>query len=396
MNIKRYDGETETSFIIRCCQAKTVECWDEVGDYINSVLGYDKSSSAYRKMYQYYTKVKEDIKDITIEEQMRELEELKQKIELEKKKIQTLNIEKNRLDRQDARKELFYEQVGDYIKKLIPPQLENVKIRNINKKYILTLADIHYGAEFAIQNNEYNKKITKDRFEILKGETIKFIKEKGLSELTIVGLGDFLQGILRLNDLRVNDSTVVKSAVEITQLISAFLNDLSAYCEITYVDCVYGNHSQIRYLGSQANAMMNEDLGYIIGNYIKDSLAFNYRIKVILPKEDDLFVEVPNIFDYNILIGHGHQIKNINSAIKDLSMQRRKFIDYLILGHLHNDKNICSGEAYSFDTEVLIAPSIVGSDPYSDSIFKGSKSASAIYGFDEVFGHTETYKIVLN
>ena len=48
------------------------------------------------------------------------------------------------------------------------------------------------------------------------------------------------------------------------------------------------------------------------------------------------------------------------------------------------------------DTEVLIAPSICGSDQYSDSLFKGSKSASAIYGFDEVFGHTETYKIILN
>lgn len=398
MNIKRYDGENELSFIYRVCDAKTTQTWEEIGNYLNECLGKNNSSSAYRKAYQYTKKMVDANQDkfYDIDAQIEELEELKKEIELEKKKIQTLNIEKNRIDRQDARKELFYEQIGDCVKKLTPPNLEIVHIRNTNKKYIQTLADIHMGSEFASANNEYSSKIVKDRFEILKSETIKFIKEKGLEELTIVGLGDLVAGVLRLNDLRVNDSTVVKSSVQVAQIISAYLNDLSAYCEITYVDCVYGNHSQIRYLGSQANAMMNEDLGYIIGNYIKDSLVFNHRVKVILPKEDDLFVKVPNIFDYNILIGHGHQIKNINSAIKDLSMQRREFIDYLIIGHLHNDKNICSGEAYAFDVEVLIAPSIVGSDLYSDSIFKGSKSASAIYGFDEVFGHTETYKIILN
>lgn len=252
------------------------------------------------------------------------------------------------------------------------------------------------GAEFISVNNEYSPKIVKDRFEILKSETIDFIKNKGLTELTIVGLSDYIQGCLRLNDLRINDSTVVKATVDIAQIVSTYLNDLSAYCNITYVDCCYGNHSQSRYLGSQANSMMNEDLGYVIGHYIQDTLSNNKRVEVILPKGEDTFVEVPNIFNFNIIIGHGHQIKNIENALKDLSMQRRKFYDYLILGHFHNGRNICSGESYAIDTEVLIAPSICGSDNYSDSLFKGAKSASMIYGFDETYGHIEDYKIILN
>lgn len=205
-----------------------------------------------------------------------------------------------------------------------------------------------------------------------------------------------MQGVLRLNDLRVNDSTVVKSAVEVAQLVSTFLNDLSAYCNIIYYDCCYGNHTEQRYLGSSANAMMNEDLGYVIGHYIKDVLSNNDRIKVVLPNDDDMFIEINNIFNYNIVAGHGHQLKNISNALKDLSMQRRKFYDFAIFGHFHNDKNYCCGESYAIDTEVLISPSIVGSDPYAESIFKSSKSASEIYGFNEVFGHTETYKIILN
>jgi hypothetical protein len=54
------------------------------------------------------------------------------------------------------------------------------------------------------------------------------------------------------------------------------------------------------------------------------------------------------------------------------------------------------GESYNNNLEVLTASSFIGSDPYSDSLYKGSKGAVDIYGFDERYGHTETYKIILN
>ena len=404
-NIKRQDGETEEQLLCRISQQKDENnlTWQDIADIMNKLLNYNYSESRYRK---HFAKIKnffnddENIEyDIDVEEindEITKLEKLKKEIKAERIKLQTCNVERNRLDRQEARWELFYEQVGNYIHNLTPPKLENIKIKDTNKKYIQTLADIHMGAKYVVTNNEYNPNIVKQRFEILKGETIKFIKEHGLEELTILGLEDSIQGILRYNDLRVNDSTVVKAVVDVAELISAYLNDLSAYCNIIYYDILYSNHGQQRYLGSQANAMMNEDLGYVIGHYIEAVLRNNDRVEVILPEENDLFLEITNIFDFNIIACHGHQIKNLNTALQDISQQRRKFFDYLIMGHLHNDKAITSGDAYCHDTEVLIAPSICGTDEYAESLFKGSKSASAIYGFDEVFGHTETYKIILN
>lgn len=404
-NIKRQDGETEEQLLCRISQQKDENnlTWQDIADIMNKLLNYNYSESRYRK---HFAKIKnffnddENIEyDIDVEEindEITKLEKLKKEIKAERIKLQTCNVERNRLDRQEARWELFYEQIGNYIHNLTPPKLENIKIKDTNKKYIQTLADIHMGAKYVVTNNEYNPNIVKQRFEILKGETIKFIKEHGLEELTILGLEDSIQGILRYNDLRVNDSTVVKAVVDVAELISAYLNDLSAYCNIVYYDILYSNHGQQRYLGSQANAMMNEDLGYVIGHYIEAVLRNNDRIKVILPDENDLFLEITNIFDFNIIACHGHQIKNLNTALQDISQQRRKFFDYLIMGHLHNDKAITSGDAYCHDTEVLIAPSICGTDEYAESLFKGSKPASAIYGFDEIFGHTETYKIILN
>jgi hypothetical protein len=155
------------------------------------------------------------------------------------------------------------------------------------------------------------------------------------------------------------------------------------------------NHTQTRVLGSKANELMDEDLEYLIGNYIKDLCRDNERIRVHLADEGKGYIDIP-ILGNEIVALHGHQIKNIDNSLKDLSMLRRSFIDVLLMGHYHAGKEITSNEGCCSDCEVLIAPSFVGSDPYSDSLMKGSKAAVKIYGFSEVYGHDETYKIILN
>ena len=93
---------------------------------------------------------------------------------------------------------------------------------------------------------------------------------------------------------------------------------------------------------------------------------------------------------------HGHQIKNVESAVKDISILHKKFYDTILVGHLHSGKEIPSHEGVLGDSEILISPSFVGSDPYSDSLYKGSKASVKVYGFDKLYGHTETYKFILN
>lgn len=399
MIITRNYGETDEQLIYRVCSLKdSIGTWQNVADIINDLTGNTYDESVYRKKYQAFNSIMNanQEKFVDTQSQLDDIETQKEILRKERIKLQTVNIERNRIDRQEARRELWYEQIGQYIKTLEAPKLEDIKIRKTNVKYIQSLADIHYGANFKSANNEYSREIVKERFEILKSKTIEFIKDKGLDTLYVIDLGDEIQGILRSNDLNVNDTTVVKCVVEVSRLISEYLNDLSAYCNIKFYDIVYANHTQTRYLGTKANEMMYEDLGYVIGNYIKDILSNNKRIEVVLPNEGDLYLDIDDIFGYNIVALHGHQIKNIDNILKDLTMQRRKLYDYALLGHYHSNATINCGESYCNDCEVLIAPSICGSDPYSDSIFKGSKSASVIWGFDEVFGHTETYKIVLN
>lgn len=398
MEYKRFENETVDECTYRICSEKDkIGTWQDVANILNKLLDQEFTESAYRKKYQAFQRILDANREKFVDDNS-QLEEIKLQIEnlrKERIKLQTANIERNRVDRSESRQEMYYEYVGSICNALEVPEFEEIHNRKTRKQYLLTLADLHYGAEFESLNNFYSKSECVYRFERLLDYTKSFIKEKELAEISIVMLGDVLQGILRVSDLKLNDSSVVKSTVEVSRLIAQFLNDLSKYIKITYYHTPSANHTQLRPLATKASELADEDLEYLIGNYIKDLLRNNERIDVVLADENKQFVNV-SIFDYNVLAMHGHQIKNIDSAIKDLTMLNHEFVDYLILGHYHGGKEITSQEGICSDAEILISPSFIGSDPYSDTLMKGAKSAVKIYGFDELYGHTETYKFVLN
>ena len=272
-----------------------------------------------------------------------------QELRRERIKLQTSNVERNRLDRSEARQELYYEYVGNIIQTLPLPDFQPIE-DNIHHEinYLVGLADIHYGATYKSINNEYSPKEAKRRFEYLT-----------------------------------------------CRLIAYMLNELSAYVNISYYHTPSANHTQIRVLNAKASELADEDLEYLMGNYIKDLCANNERINVHLANEGDDFIEV-YVPGNEIIAMHGHQIKNVENAVRDISILHKKFYDTILLGHYHSGKEIPSHEGILGDAEVLISPSFIGSDPYSDKLCKGSKACVKVYGFDKLFGHTETYKIILN
>lgn len=405
INLKKLESETEEQYLWKVGQlvdSGQITNWASVNDIVNrELLGDDETSyrteSAWRKKYQSGKKFYEGcFSMMKPDDYIEELRLQKEEIRKERIKLQTTNIERSRLDREESRQELYYEYVGNVITHLPLPTfrpLYNSNTKEVN--YVVGLADVHYGACYTSVNNEYSPAIAKQRFEYLTGKLINFIQENHLNTLTVVSLGDLIQGILRLNDLKINDSSIVKATVEVCRLIASMLNELSVYANISYYHTPSANHTQIRALGAKANQLADEDLEYLMGNYIHDLCAGNERITVHLAKDGEGFIEV-KVPGNDIIAMHGHQIKNVETAIKDLSILHKKFYDTVMLGHYHNGKEIPSHEGILGDAEVLISPSFGGSDPYSDSICKGSKAAVKIYGFDKLFGHTETYKIILN
>lgn len=401
LNIERLEGESDDSLLFRVGNLKDSlgVSWDELAVELNKLTKKNLSESSYRKRYK---KLKnkfsnKDNASFFTDKQLRDLEKKEEKLRKERIKLQTANLERSRIDRAEARQELYYEYIGKYIDSIEPPHFEEIILTENNEdvEYLQCIADIHYGASFTSEHNEYSPEIAKDRFDFLADKTIDFIKKKKLSKIHILELSDTVQGLIHLSDLKLNDTSLVKSVVDVSRLIAKYLTALSVYTNVEYYHVPNANHTQLRVLGMRANENPQEDLEYIVSHYIKDLVSGNDRIHVHLAEENHSYIEL-NVGCNEIIAMHGHNLKKLDSVLDKISGFTGNQYDYVITGHYHSGREIISGERGLGDRELLIAPSFIGSDPYSDSLMLGSRASVKIFGFDEIYGHTESYKFILN
>ena len=123
--------------------------YDEMGDML---LG-DKniySSENIRKFWYIFDKIIDNIDDtveITEEDLVNELELKRKEIIKERYKLQATKIEQTRHDRQDARRELFYENIRNAIKSLPLPDFKELPFdyENEYESIMLELTDEQFN-----------------------------------------------------------------------------------------------------------------------------------------------------------------------------------------------------------------------------------------------------------
>lgn len=387
-------NETDEDCIYRICALKNElnYTWSEMADVLNDILNKNYSESKYRKDYSSFTKFNKCVDFKKPEEPEDAEKDLK---EFHKSCVE--KIENNRIIRQKTRQELFYENIGKTLQKL--PPLENDFVFHCNEEdeyeYVLTIADLQAGAKFDLDCNSYSLQECVNRFDKLLDDVSQYVVKNNINKLHIVELGDTIQGILRISDLKLNETSVVEATVVVSRLIAKFLNNLSQVCNIEYYHVPSSNHSQTRPLGTKASELMYEDIEFIIGNYIMDLLSNNDRINVHTNFGYD-YIDVP-IYDFNVIAMHGHTIKSLENALRDLSVMHRKLMDYVFIGHFHNGKVIPGNAHESHDTELLMSPSFQGADPFAyNKLGLTSKAACKMYQFDKKYGCVGTHKFILN
>lgn len=400
MEYKKHNDENESQYILRICSMKEKNgwTWENIADILNDSLGHNYGESAYRKKFQMFKKMMDDNESNLFgeNEYLKNIQDAKFDLEKERQKTHTAKIELQRMIRQQARFEMFYENVRSAIETLPMPEIkfEGAPFCN-DKEYLLGIADIHAGAKFNLPTNSYSLDECKRRFGVLLNQVVDYVKKNDIGFISVVSLSDDIQGILRISDLQLNETSVVEATVFVSRMLANFLNELSAYCYVDYYHVPQSNHTQTRNLGTKASELANEDVEYVIGNYIKDMLRLNDRIAVNTNFGHD-YIEIP-IFDYNILAMHGHTINNLETVLKDMSSLHGKLIDFIVCGHLHTGKTIQGNERDTYDTEVLMCPSFQGTDPYAfNKLGKSSKAACKLFIFDEKYGCTGTEKFILN
>lgn len=401
-DFKRGDNESEEDYQIRICSLKDSKhlTWEDIADILNAELGYDYTESRYRRQYATYLRgYQRREQEIESEVEGIDLEFSKEEEEWRKRYgVSGGKTMYYRMLRQDGRFERFYHLIGENIKRLDPPDLLHLTIpdtiKQNKKEWVMTLADLHIGACFESVNNSYSIKIAQERFERLLNETAAFCEVHNINKLNIISLGDVVQGILRISDLKLNEMAVVDAFVIAMRLIADFLNKLSAVVRIDFYQVCYSNHDQTRPLGTKASELGGEDLGKILYAYLTDTLEKNKRIKIIADPKID-YLEF-NIFGFSCIALHGHQIKTATTLYKDLASRHHKFYDYIFVGHTHSMKNFVNAECNTYDAETLVSSSFIGSDPYADKLMVGSKAAVMIHEFEAVKGRVASYKIILN
>lgn len=401
MEYKKLSEENENQYILRICSMKEQNdwTWEDIAKILNDSLGHNYGESAYRKKFQSFNKMMEANENtfFTEDEYLKKIEAQKMDLAKERQKLYATKVEMQRVIRQSSRFELFYENVRDAIETLPMPSVKyNAEKRySFGKEHLLAIADIHCGAQFELPTNNYSIKECERRFGVLLNDVVDYVQRNSVNKLNVVSLSDDIQGILRVSDLQLNETSVVEATVIVSRLIASFLNELSAFCKIEYYHVPNSNHTQTRPIGTKAGELATEDLEYIIGNYITDMLKNNNRINVHTNFGHD-YIEIP-IFDYNIIALHGHTVRNYETALKDLSALHRKMYDFVIVGHMHNAKQISGNENGNYDTEVLMCPSFQGTDPFAfNKLGKSAKAACKMFIFDPVYGCTGTEKFILN
>ncbi|GED72525.1 hypothetical protein BRE01_62270 [Brevibacillus reuszeri] len=396
--LQRLQGETVKAYKIRLCENKdTYQInWNQIADLINQETGDNFGESKYRKWYVNYKEGYEDAMIKGTSNLSSAIEDQTYTLHKERIKNQTIGVHINRIAREDARKEMLIEEFTRAVKEnsLQPPEFHSLPYSTGDKGAVLGFGDVHFGKIFESVNNKYDEEEVRLRLADLFVQTVNKINQEQLTHLHIVNGADNVDGIgLRISQLMSLQFGLMDQVIRYQRLMVEWLNRLSTHVKITYHHVPSSNHTEIRPLGTKAGQFPKEDVERLIATYIHDMLANNQRIEVPQYKDDYARFE---ICGYRFYAKHGHQIKNVKTALKDLSMLHREFIDYLILSHFHHAEEITVGEGETNDCEVIILPSVMGSDKFSDKLLTGAKAAGKMLIFEEGKGKVTSHTLKLN
>lgn len=407
VNLKKEDNENTNEYIWRMCDYKDKGLldlnWEQVGELINKELfGSDeelyRTSSAYRKPYQYAKDFYDDVFKKRMysddNEAVKKMDDLKRDIQKERIKLNTTRVEYNKWLRENARDELIVEEICKSISNLSPLEKPAyIQNKYSTKEYCLVFGDEHYGTEFELTDllgniiNSYSPEIFEKRMWDLFYQVIDIIKKEDINILNVYSMGDFSDGCLRVSQLMKLRYGVIDGTIKYANFISNWLNELTKYVRIRF-QMTDGNHTELRMLGQPKGTFVEDNMGKIVKEFIKIRLEDNNNFT---------FIENPTGYIYdnlagNVILGIHGETRSLEKTLKDLSAIYNTQIKYLFAGHLHHSKL----EEIGVNSEVINIPSIIGIDPYALSLNKTSNASAKLFIFEEGKGRTCEYTFKLN
>lgn len=311
----------------------------------------------------------EDIKD----------QELVEKTQILFKQQQKTRDERNayrRAMREDARVEEFKDLIKEVASNMGHfPRLAYRPTNTIvdGTEAILMVSDLHIGVNCDNFYNKYNKDVAMNRMAKVVDDTKRYCKLHNVQRLSIVNLGDLVQGIIHTNARIEATMNVVEEIMVASEIMSNVLYELQDVApEVIYRSCV-DNHS--RAVADLHQSIEGENFNKIVDWYLEERL----KDTSIAFAHDNLSDEIGKFTLMNgkkVMFAHGHN-DNINSSFSNFIGATQEFIDYVLLAHFH------SAKAKTFQNiTVVVNGSVVGTEQYAMSKRLFGKPSQTLLVFD--------------
>lgn len=363
--LSRQPNETELAYHKRLIFGKLVdgtladEDYSELAPY---VYGKDYSSDVARRMM-YGSRRTLELLDANAVSQITSdaiLSELDAKIIESRKERQKVFDQRNALSkviRERSRQEELNEILCEAIQSGNLPRLnyQRTEIEPSDNDLLVSLNDIHYGANVQNYWNTYNSDICRDMMCRYLDKIISIGETHGSENCIVWANGDEISGNIHQSIAITNKENVIEQIKGVSELIAEFLAELSKHFrQVTYVS-VAGNHSRID--PNKDKALMSERLDDLVEWYLAARLQ-NFDNVVVGGEKVDCTMYLIDVRGKTYCGVHG-DFDGSATKIQALQTMAQKPLYAVLSGHLHHNKiDDVQG------VKTIMAGSFLGMDDY--------------------------------
>lgn len=288
------------------------------------------------------------------------LSELDSKIVEMKKERQKFCDQRNALNkviRDRARQEELYEILLSAVSAGELPSLDYTPsyIAPSDNDLLVSLNDIHYGANVDNYWNKYNSNICRQMMCKYIDEIISIGKTHGSENCIVWANGDQISGNIHNSIAVTNKENVIEQITGVSELIAEFLAALSGHFATVQYISVAGNHSRI---DIKDRALKDERLDDLVEWYLSARLQQHENIIFGQYEKVDSTMYLIDIRGRTYCGVHG-DYDGSAAKVQTLQTMARRPLYAVLSGHLHHNRIDCVQ-----GVRTIMAGSFLGMDDY--------------------------------
>ncbi len=268
----------------------------------------------------------------------------------------------NKLIRERSRQEELNEILVEAVKSGNLPRLayEPCHIEPSDNDLLVSLNDIHYGADVDNHWNTYNSNVCREMMCRYLDKVIAIGETHGSENCIVWSNGDAISGNIHQSIAITNKENVIEQIKGVSELIAEFLAELSKHFKSVVFVSVAGNHSRIT--PNKDDALLGERLDDLVEWYLGARLQ-NFENVTIGAAEGssakiDSTMYLINVRGKTYCGVHG-DFDGSASKVQALQTMARTPLYAVLSGHLHHNK---IDEVQGVKT--IMAGSFLGMDDY--------------------------------